>query len=585
MGTGTVPRLLANLLGPALFDSEASGRRRHGNRARGPLFTRLVPLLVVAIGAFAVGAILGAKPRGVEKRTATRFVAAWARNDLARMYELLDSSTRNRYSYVRFAGVYRRDAQTAALVRVIIGRVGRPAGGVVAVPVTLVSSAFGRLPAQLRLRVHGSSVRWRALDAFPALRAGEKLHRTTRAPARASLLARDGRPLAEGADRTSPLPVLAAQVRGSLGPAPPEQKDALRAAGFPADTPVGISGLERVFQQRLAGTPGGDLRAGKRVLASTAPRRAHAVRTSIDFAIEQAAVTALAGRLGGAVALDPRTGEILALAGLAYSALQPPGSTFKIITATAALEAHAVKLTDSFPVATGAVLEGREIANADHESCGGTFVQSFAQSCNSVFAPLGARVGGAKLVATAERFGFNRDMGIPGAAMPTIPTADQIGDSLAVGSSAIGQGAVQASALEMASVAATIAQRGRRPRPTLDFRPHPRFDRVTVGSVARKLNLLMLEVVRSGTGQSAQIPGVNVAGKTGTAELHDTTEPTGQPVDPDAPPPPEPDAWFVAYAPAAKPRISVAVLLVEAGKGGDVAAPAARGILIAGLHR
>jgi cell division protein FtsI/penicillin-binding protein 2 len=383
---------------------------------------------------------------------------------------------------------------------------------------------------------------------------------------------------------------VAAQIAGAPGPAPPDQRAALRAAGFPANTPVGLTGLERVFQTELAGTPGGKLLAGHRTLARSAPRQAPAVRTSIDPGLEQAAITALAGRYGGAVALDPRTGEILALAGVAYSALQPPGSTFKIVTATAALESGAVKMTDSFPIATGAVLEGRTLQNANGESCGGTFIQSFANSCNSVFAPLGAKVGGPKLVATAERFGFNRDPGIPGAATSTIPSAETIGDNLAVGSSAIGQGRVQASTLQMATIAATIADRGRRPRPSLALHPHPRFDRVTSVAVARKVRQLMLAVVAFGTGTAAQIPGVKVAGKTGTAELKDTTQPAKQ--TPGQPPPPPPasdpkntDAWFVAFAPAGNPRICVAVLLTQAGAGGATAAPAAHDILVAGLKR
>ncbi|MCW3067289.1 MAG: penicillin-binding protein transpeptidase, partial [Solirubrobacterales bacterium] len=328
---------------------------------------------------------------------------------------------------------------------------------------------------------------------------------------------------------------------------------------------------------------------GHRTLARSAPRQASAVRTSIDSRLEQAAIAALAGRYGGAVALDPRTGEILALAGVAYSALQPPGSTFKIVTATAALESGAVKMTDTFPVQTGAVLEGRTLENANGESCGGTFVQAFANSCNSVFAPLGAKVGGAKLVATAERFGFNRDPGIAGAATSTIPAAETIGDNLAVGSSAIGQGRLQASTLEMATIAATIADHGRRPRPTLLVHPHPRFDRATSTTVARKVRQLMLAVVAFGTGTAAQIPGVEVAGKTGTAELKDTTRPADQ--SGTQPPPPQPsdpkntDGWFVAFAPAGKPRICVAVLLVQAGAGGATAAPAAHDILVAGLKR
>jgi cell division protein FtsI/penicillin-binding protein 2 len=333
---------------------------------------------------------------------------------------------------------------------------------------------------------------------------------------------------------------------------------------------VGVSGLERIFESRLAGTPGGALVAGTRTLAHTRPHRAPAVRTSISPSLERAAIAALGGRLGGAAIIDPRNGQVLALAGLAFSALQPPGSTFKIVTVTAALEARATTLRSTYPVRTAAVLEGRTLENAHGESCGGTLVQSFAKSCNSVFAPLGARVGAARLVATAERFGFNRDPGIPGMATSTIPPAADLSGELDVGSSAIGQGRDQATTLQMTTVAAAIGEHGRRPRPTLLAGSRGHFDRVTSRGIARKVDLLMRAVVAGGTGTAASVPGVTVAGKTGTAELG----PTGGT-----------DAWFVAYAPARRPRVAVGVLLVKAGAGGDAAAPAARGLLVAGLKR
>jgi peptidoglycan glycosyltransferase len=197
-------------------------------------------------------------------------------------------------------------------------------------------------------------------------------------------------------------------------------------------------------------------------------------------------------------------------------------------------------------------------------------------SCNSVFAPLGAKLGGRRLVATAERFGFNQPPPFPGVMRSTIPSAATIGGALAVGSSAIGQGRVQATTLEMTDVAATIAMDGRRPKPTLEAGQPPVFQRVTSGAVAGQIRQMMLAVVSFGTGTAAQIPGVAVAGKTGTAELVSTADPA-------ASSPKNTDSWFVGYAPAGAPRIVVGALFPNQGAGGTTAAPAVHDVLVAGL--
>jgi cell division protein FtsI/penicillin-binding protein 2 len=353
-----------------------------------------------------------------------------------------------------------------------------------------------------------------------------------------------------------------------------------------------VTGLERVFEERVAGRPGGELRAGSRMLARTVARPATAVHSSIDPDVQRAAVAAKGARLGGVAVVRPRTGEILALAGIAFSGLQPPGSTFKIVTLTGVLENRLAGPNSKYPVETKATIEGVDLENAHGESCGGSLRLSFAHSCNSVFAPLGARLGPDRLVKTAEQFGFNTDLGIPGAATSTIPAASEIGDGLAVGSSAIGQGRVQATALQMAWVASTIAGRGRRPRLTLEHGLAPQRTQTVPPGIARLVGGMMEAVVREGTGTAAAITGVRVAGKTGTAELKDTRQPDCTPSDDPAatpcPPikpddPTDTDAWFAAYAPAEAPRVAVGVLLVGAGAGGDTAAPVAQQVLRAGL--
>ena len=217
-----------------------------------------------------------------------------------------------------------------------------------------------------------------------------------------------------------------------------------------------------------------------------------------------------------------------------------------------------------------------------------------------MFAPLGVKLGAPRLVATAERFGFNHAPGIAGAAESTLPAASSIQGELDVGSTAIGQGQVQASALQMAIVAASIADGGSRPRPT--FTPDRLLPAASVTSadVAHTVRRLMIGVVRNGTGTSAAIPGVTVAGKTGTAELKSQCTPTpnesGQSTESAAQESSSSgcvgadsqasntDAWFASFAPALKPRIVVGVLLVKDGAGGDTAAPVAREVLEAGLQ-
>jgi cell division protein FtsI/penicillin-binding protein 2 len=312
------------------------------------------------------------------------------------------------------------------------------------------------------------------------------------------------------------------------------------------------------------------------------------VRTTIDLDVQQAALTALAGRYGGVTALDARTAQVRALAGIAFSGPQPPGSTFKIITATAALSAGLVRPSTPFPVQTEAVIDGVDLQNASGESCGGTFAQSFAKSCNSVFAPLGVRVGAKQLVSTAERYGWNETPTLPGALPSTIPRSEEISYPLAVGSTAIGQGKVLATPLQMASVAQTIAAGGVRTKPTIFPGERRHRVRVTTRRVANEMEKLMIGVVAYGTGTSASLLPTKVAGKTGTAELTTTVKKQGeaQPLEEgvDAKPPGyDTDAWFTAYAPVRRPKIVVAVLVVHGGAGGSTAAPAARGVLQAGL--
>jgi penicillin-binding protein A len=555
-----------------------------GERRRRLTHRALPALGGLALVAGGAGMVVGSQAQSGTQRTAGEFAEAWERGDYGAMYDLLDDASRDAHTRKQFEAAYRRAAATATATGIEAGDPEGERDGSVAVPVDIHTRVFGTVRATLRLPVHDEQVTWGPLLAFPGLRRGEALARASDPPERATLLSRNGKVLAEGpaAARTSPLEAIAGSIAGTLAPEEtPAERRALWARGFPRRWPTGQNGLEHAFDDRLAGRSGGRLFAGDRVIAESRPRPSPPVRTTIDTRLQEAAVTALAGRFGGIAALDPRNGEIRALAGLAFSAPQPPGSTFKIVTTTAALEQDLVKPSTQFPVETYALIDGVELSNANGEACGGSFRESFAHSCNSVFGPLGVEVGSEALVDASERFGWNQDPTVPGEVPSTLPQANEIQSDLEVASTAIGQFRTLATPLVMASVAQTIAADGVRYVPTLALGERTERVRVTSREVARTIASMMVDVVDYGTGTAAALPRVKVAGKTGTAELENTRDPeTGETAPSD---PSNTDAWFTAYAPAAKPELAVAVMLVRAGSGGAVAAPAARVVLDAAL--
>ncbi|MDQ6775677.1 MAG: penicillin-binding transpeptidase domain-containing protein [Actinomycetota bacterium] len=549
-----------------------------------------MPLVLLAAGAFAAGLVTATGPARAERKLVANYVTAWRRGDFTTMYGLLDARSRARVSSTAFRAAYASAATTATVISISPGRVSGPHGNVITVSVRVRTRIFGTFRETLAVPLSGSGsgahVQFKSQLVFPGLRPGEQLSRQVSLPPRASLYARDGTVLAQGPSLFSPIPGVALQIVGTLGPISTGERAAYEAQGYPPKAMVGSDGLERLFQSQLAGTPGGTLLAGTRVLSVSTPKPGAPVTTTIDPKLEVAEIAAMGNRYAGMLAMDPQNGEVLAVAGIAYSAPQPPGSTMKIITATGALQAKIVKLSTTFPIATSATISGYTLQNANGEACGGTLLNAFAVSCNSVFAPLGVQLGAARLVAMAEKFGFNGPAPFPSAAPSTIPSAATIGDDLAVGSSAIGQGRVLATPLEMAIAGAAISMGGRRPIPTFLLHQTPTFIRVTSRHVAALVQKMMIAVVEFGTGTAAQIPGVLVAGKTGTAELGNTTTATSTNSSTSSTNTPQnTDAWFVGYAPVGKPRIVVAALFPSQGAGGATAAPAVQQVLAAALGK
>ncbi|TML82084.1 MAG: hypothetical protein E6G07_04105 [Actinobacteria bacterium] len=533
-------------------------RRRYSEERRKRLLRRALPVtaglavLILVITLLVTG---GASPAVTGAR---RFVAAWERSDYSAMRALITPEAQRRYAFPAFQRAYRAAAGTATATGVAaIGKV-RDAPGGAAVPLEFRTRLFGTLTGRLGLPMAGSRVKWSPELVFPGLQPGQILNRRSDPPRRAAILARDGRTIVSGSATARVPSGAGSAISGGTGPAATvAERDALYARGFPRDWPVGHGGLEAILETQVAGRPGGTLYAGTRRVASAAPRPAHAVRTTIDLGLESSAQSALAGRVGGIAVLDPRTAEVRALAGIAFSAPQPPGSTFKLITLSAVLEGHIAKPTTPFPVSSYAVIDGVKLSNANGESCGVNVAEGFVQSCNSVYAPLGVRVGARRLVAMAERYGWNTRPPFAGARPSTIPAADQM------------------------MVAQTIASGGLERTPTIMPGPLTPPRRVLSIHTAHTIRKLMVAVVARGTGVSAALGTGVVAGKTGTAELESTTGPSATPADKRT----HTDAWFTSFAPARSPRIVVAVMLYRAGAGGDVAAPTARQVLAAGLAR
>ena len=291
------------------------------------------------------------------------------------------------------------------------GEASGPDDDVITMEVGIRTELFGLVEGTMKIPFQDEKIAWAPNLTFPSLDTGERVGRRLTLGDRADILAKDGTPLAEGASRNSPLGSDAIDVAGEVGEPDAELKPKVEQEGYPGDQETGVSGLELAFNSRLAGKPGGELLAVPegttlpdvpsdaegRVLAASEQQPGQPLKTTIDPDIQQVTVSALGGRSGGVAVLDARNGQVRALAGSAYSAPQPPGSTFKVVTTTAALEEDKVKLDDVFDVVTSTnpspETGANVVDNAHDEPCGGTFEETFADSCNTVFAPLAVDVG------------------------------------------------------------------------------------------------------------------------------------------------------------------------------------------------
>ncbi len=379
----------------------------------------------------------------------------------------------------------------------------------------------------------------------------------------------------------------------------------------------GDSGLEKSYNDELSGTNDKQLSSFLDQLGG-GPKQGDDLRTNLDPTAQREALAGLAGRAGAVVALEPSTGRIRVMANVpgfdpnsvpqqlkqlnkgqggsllnrATQGRYAPGSTMKVVTAAAALDTGLYKPDSPISGRDGVVISGVPLHNYGGENFGSiSLTDALTNSVNTVFGQVGEKLGKSTMLKYMRRFGFQRQMPIdlpssqvatagvvkPGRALTASDTWD-------VGRVAIGQEPhLFVTPLQMAMVAATVGNKGRMMRPYLGDKViepdgrvrtsiQPREQSVVMSeSAASQLAGMMTNVVKSGTGTGGALSGIQVAGKTGTAD-----NPKGGNV-----------AWFIAFAPVKDPKVAVAVVIEQTNQsqtGGEVAAPIAARVMRAILR-
>lgn len=397
------------------------------------------------------------------------------------------------------------------------------------------------------------------------------------------------------------------------------------ATGYFSSVGYGSTGIEAAEENVLDGQSQTLLGQRLRNLLTGEQRQGGGVELTLRASMQEAAAAALGDRKGAVVALDAKTGAILALysspsfdpnalasrdAGEvqdAYATLDAdpknpmlnrtiseryaPGSTFKVLTAIALIE-NGIADPDTrmnSPVSTILPGTNTEVSNIESSTCGDgnpTLTEAFARSCNTTFVIASEKLTTQQLTDVTNRFGFGREQAIPLTVIPSVFPSDA--DSAQLAMSAIGQYTVQATPMQMAQVAQTIANGGQMMTPylikqivdadnqTIRKTKATEAGRPISADTASKVTGMMKAVVSQpyGSGTPMALPNVSVAAKTGTAETGDGDRA---------------NAWAIGFAPADNPQIAFAVI-VEGDEtnptphGGDVAGPVAKAVLEAGLQ-
>lgn len=532
---------------------------------------------------------------------ADELLAAYSDGDLEATSAALDDTGTEEWTEERLRRWSRRRLAAGLVTTLVLERTGEPqeriGGESVDVPftTTIESTATAapiELSGSLTMSFDPDSESWLAQwdesVLWPGIDGASRFDVVTKWPRRAPILDRKGRRIAFGPaeSRRYPFGSLAGSTIGHLEPLAKRDITEGDSIHRPGDL-VGGSGLEQAFEDHLAGSPASRLvvrdSAGRplETLGRRAAVRGRPVRTTLDIEVQRATQEAYGADVGGAVAMDPATGDLLAVVdsgafdpgnyvgvpgiepfNRALVGLYPPGSAMKVVTASAALDTRTVtpttKVTGPDEYQGVRNFESGEFGTID-------FATALKFSVNTAFAQVAEDLGARALTRYARAFGFNKPPALPvEAAESSFPPPQDLGDLMW---GAIGQAQVLATPMQMASIAATVANGGRRMEPRIVLGERPGGERVITRRTARTMTTLMENVVIGGTGSAARIAGARVAGKTGTAEVDVAGERRNH-------------AWFVCFAPADDPKVAIAVVSEYGGVGGEVAAPIAGRMLI-----
>jgi hypothetical protein len=550
-----------------------------GERGRRPsgLAVTLAVIGTVAsvLVALVIAAFLVLHVTGSPEQTATTFLTDWQ----TRLYAEMDTVTVNAPEGGVAGPLNAESAQLSMRhLNLALGQVTQSGGTAQArftASVTIVTGQVWKYQGQLQLVTQNRTwfVSWTPSDIFPGLQAGQRFVLDAVWGPRAQVLAADGTVLSS--PRTIAQSPSLQLVTGNVVRATAAEAKKL-GVPYHAGDPIGQGGVEEAYQQQLAGRPAVTIRiegpGSSRAVAHLPGGPGTTVRTSINMQDQLAASAAVRAatttRPVDLVALQPSTGRVLAVIerpGGFDRALQgvfPPGSTFKVVTASAL---SGTGLRPASPVQCPAQVNvgGRVFHNLDNEHLGATSLQTaFAVSCNSTFITLATqRLSGAALASTATLFGFNSqpNLGIP-ATLGRFTTPHSQVDLAA---DAFGQGTDLVNPLSEASMAGAIEDGTWRP-PQLVLSPAPKqtAQPQQLGStVLATLRPMMRAVVTTGTAAGVGFQA-GVFGKTGTAEFGSAQNPRAH-------------AWFVGY----RGDLAFAVLVEGGGVGADASAPIANAFL------